>query len=102
MKRPAVFLVNISLHALRNPLVILPILEEVAFLAESFQNGLKEQENMSFLCAGQKLDSFSKGCLILVCQRLAVLHSEICSQVFIERYVSFLYTLLPKLALEDL
>lgn len=82
--------------------MILSIFEEIAFLTESFQNGLKKQENMSFLCASQKWHSFSKRCFILVCQRLAILHSEICSQIFIERYVSFLYTLLSKLALEDL
>lgn len=47
----AVLFMEISLEALGNPFVYLPVLKEVAFLAKPFQNGLKQQEYMSFLSA---------------------------------------------------
>ena len=45
---------KISLDALGDALVGLSIFKEVAFLTKSFKNGLKEQENVSFLGTSQQ------------------------------------------------
>jgi hypothetical protein len=77
--RSAVFLVQIASDALGDPFMRLPVFKKVGFFALLLKDGLEEQEEVSFLSPSKKSYCFSERSLVLLGQRFAVFHCEVCA-----------------------